>query len=44
MLTAIFKVGLGLAVIFLGVRVGGDLGHYLQQSLLNQTPSGSALS
>jgi len=35
MLGTLFKVGLGLSVIFLGVRVGGDVGHWI----LNKTSS-----
>ena len=43
MLTLV-KVGLGLSVIFLGVRVGGDIGHWMMQSLFQKTPSTTGLS
>jgi hypothetical protein len=36
-------VGLGISAIFLGIRVGGDIGHYLLQQF-GQTPNTTALS
>ena len=39
----VVKAGLALALIFIGVRVGGDIGHYAM-TLMGQTPANTPLS
>jgi len=39
----VVKGGLALAMIFLGVRVGGDIAHYVMTQM-GQTPSSTPLS